>query len=93
MQHVLGMAVAVAIVFCSGEAMAKEASTTLQVSGWHCAGCSAATEGAIKKVNGVKSARADLKRAVVEITYDDSQVTVGDLEKAVEKAGYQVVHP
>ncbi len=73
--------------------MAKEATTLLQVSGWHCAGCSAATEGALTRINGVKSAKADLARGVVEITYDDAKATLGDLEKAVEKAGYHVVRP
>ncbi|MGC4117357.1 MAG: heavy-metal-associated domain-containing protein [Myxococcales bacterium] len=40
--------------------MAKEATATLSVSGWHCGGCSAATEASLKKVGGVTSAKAEL---------------------------------
>lgn len=72
--------------------MAKEATTTLSVSGWHCGGCSAATEASLKKVGGVSSAKADLGSGTVKVTFDDSKATVADLEKAVEKAGYKVAH-
>ena len=83
---------AAAIALFSGEAMAAEASKTLDVSGWHCGGCSAATEAAIKKVGGVKDAKADFDKGTVAVTFDDSKANVADLEKAVEKAGYKVVH-
>jgi copper chaperone len=86
------MVAVAAIALFSGEAMAKEQKTTLQVSGWHCGGCSAATEGAVKKVGGVKSARADLEKGTVEVTYDDGKASLADLEKAVVRAGYKVEH-
>ena len=73
--------------------MAKDVTTTLQVSGWHCGNCSAATEGALKKVPGVKSARSDLAAGTVEVTYDDAQARLADLEKAVERVGYKVGKP
>jgi copper chaperone CopZ len=62
----------------------------LRVSGWHCAGCSAATEGAVKGVAGVKSAKADLRSGTLEVTYDDEEASLADLEEAVVKAGYEV---
>lgn len=73
--------------------MAKEVTTTLHVSGWHCGNCSAATEGAIKKVPGVKAARSDLKAGTVAVTYDDEKAKVADLEKAVERVGYKISKP
>ncbi|MBI5549007.1 MAG: heavy-metal-associated domain-containing protein [Deltaproteobacteria bacterium] len=88
---VAGLVVAATLALFSGEAMAKEVSTRLQVSGWHCGGCSAATEAALRKVGGVKAAKAELSQGTVSITYDDSVASLADLEKAVEKAGYQVV--
>ena len=72
--------------------MAKDVTATLNVSGWHCGGCSAATEAVLKKVAGVKSARSALEQGTVEVTFDGSKATLADLERAVEKAGYQVVH-
>ncbi len=84
------LAAAAALLF-SGEAMAKEATTTLNVSGWHCGGCSAATEASLKKVSGVTSATAELSSGTVKVTYDDSKASLADLEKAVEKAGYKLV--
>jgi len=88
------VAAAIALVFwgSAGVAMAKESNATLQVSGWHCGGCSGATEGALKKMAGVKSAKADLDKGTVAVTFDDAAVSVADLEKTVEKVGYKVVH-
>jgi copper chaperone CopZ len=70
--------------------MAMESTTTLKVSGWHCNGCSGATEASVKKVNGVKSAKATLEKGTLEVTWDEAKASVADLEKAVEKAGYKV---
>ncbi|HEY3448810.1 MAG TPA: heavy-metal-associated domain-containing protein [Myxococcales bacterium] len=90
-RHLWALAAAAALLI-SGEAMAKETTATLNVSGWHCGGCSAATEASLKKVGGVTGAKAELSSGTVKVTFDDSKATVADLEKAVEKAGYKVVH-
>jgi copper chaperone len=84
--------VVAAIALFSGEAMANESNATLQVSGWHCGGCSSATETSVKKVTGVKSAKADLDKGTLAVAFDDSKATTADLEKAVESAGFKVVH-
>lgn len=83
--------VVAAVTAISGSAMASESTATLSVTGWHCGGCSAATEASLKKVGGVKSAKAELSQGTVQVTFDDSMVSLVDLEKAVEKAGYRVV--
>ncbi|MFM8771469.1 MAG: heavy metal translocating P-type ATPase [Candidatus Kapaibacterium sp.] len=65
------------------------ATRTIDIAGMHCAACTTAVEGALRNVNGVTSASANLvtNRAVVE--YSD---TVEDevLRKAVIAAGYTV---
>jgi copper chaperone CopZ len=71
-------------------AFAKDMNTTMKVSGWHCEGCAASTENAVKKVKGVKTVKTDLARGTVEVSYDDAQCSPQDLEKAIEKAGYKV---
>jgi copper chaperone CopZ len=71
-------------------AFAKDSSATLKVSGWHCEGCTAHTEGELKKLTGVKDVKTDLNAGTAQVTYDESKVTVAELEKAVTTAGYKV---
>ena len=74
----------------SGSAFAAEKTETLKVSGWHCAGCSAKTEAALKDVKGVTSASANKNKKQVTVTYDDSKTKLADLEKAIADSGFTV---
>jgi mercuric transport protein len=74
----------------SSAALAAEKTETLKVAGWHCAGCSAKTESALKEMKGVTSASADKKNNEVKVTYDDSKVKRADLENAIAESGYTV---
>ena len=74
----------------SGAALAADKTETLKVSGWHCAGCSAKTEAALKDVTGVTSAAADKNKKQVTVTYDDSKTKRADLEKAIADSGFTV---
>ena len=74
----------------STAAFAAPKTETLKVSGWHCAGCAARTESALKDLNGVSTAAADKKKQEVTVTYDDSKVKRADLEKAVADSGFTV---
>jgi len=74
----------------STAAFAAQKTETLKVSGWHCAGCSARTESALKNLKGVTTASADKKTNAVTVTYDDSKVKRADLEKAVADSGFEV---
>ena len=74
----------------STAAVAAQKTETLKVSGWHCAGCSARTESALKDLKGVTTASADKKTNAVTVTYDDSKVKHADLEKAVADSGFEV---
>lgn len=74
----------------SATAFAGEATTTVKVSGWHCAGCAEETADAIKKVKGVKSVNADFDKSEVVVAYDDAKVKLADVDKAVKKSGYSV---
>ena len=74
----------------STAALAGQKTETLKVSGWHCAGCSAKTETALKGLKGVESATADKASKTVKVTYDDAQVKRQDLEKAIGDSGFTV---
>ena len=72
----------------STAALAAEKTETIQVSGWHCGGCAAKTESALKDVKGVTTVLADRNKKSVTVTYDDSKVKRADLEKAITDSGF-----
>jgi Cu+-exporting ATPase len=71
-------------------ALAGEKTDTIKVSGWHCGGCAARTESALKDVKGVESVTSDKFKKQVVVKYDDSKVKRADLEKAIADSGFSV---
>ncbi len=71
-------------------AFAGEKTETIKVSGWHCGGCAARTESALKDVKGVESATAVKAKNQVTVKYDDAKVSRADLEKAITDSGFTV---
>lgn len=71
-------------------AFAAEKTETIKVSGWHCGGCAARTESALKDVKGVESASADKAKKTVTVKYDDTKVKRADLDKAITESGFEV---
>ncbi len=63
---------------------------TIKVSGWHCGGCAARTESALKDVKGVESVSSDKAKKEVVVKYDDAKVKHADLEKAITDSGFTV---
>ena len=70
-------------------AFAAEKTDTIKVSGWHCGGCAARTEAALKDVKGVTAVASDKTKKEVKVTYDDSKVKRADLEKAIADSGFE----
>ena len=69
-------------------AFAAEKTDTIKVSGWHCGGCAARTEAALKDVKGVTTVSSDKAKHEVKVTYDDAKVKRLDLEKAIADSGF-----
>jgi len=69
-------------------AIAAEKTETIKVSGWHCGGCAARTEAALKDVKGVTSVASDKNKKEVKVTYDDVKVKRADLDKAIADSGF-----
>jgi copper chaperone len=61
---------------------------TFNVEGMSCAHCKAAVEDELNALSGVEISNADIERGTVEVRYDESRVTSGDIKNAVEEAGY-----
>lgn len=63
---------------------------TFRVPDMSCGHCKAAVEDELNKLSGVQRASADVEKGVVEVSYDEGRVTTGQLEGAIEEAGYTV---
>lgn len=63
----------------------------IRVEGMHCAGCAMTVDGALEDLPGVESASTSYAKQVVEIVYDETEVTEKALFEAVTKAGYKPV--
>ncbi len=66
---------------------------TLPIEGMTCAACSAAVERAVRKLPGVNEANVNLTAENLHLSYDESQVTLENVVKAVDDAGYKAVIP
>ena len=65
--------------------------STFAVEGMTCASCSSAVERATSKMDGVKKSSVNLASEKLTIEYDSGIVSVNDIKKAVEDAGYKLV--
>lgn len=67
--------------------------TTISVSGMICSSCSSAVEQALRRLDGIAEARADVKGDLVQVRYDGKKVTPRQMVEAIRKAGYQARWP
>jgi copper chaperone len=63
---------------------------TYNVPDMSCGHCKAAVEGELNRLSGVEYSDADFEKGVVEVRYDEDQVTPEELKGAIEEAGYTV---
>jgi len=65
-------------------------TTTLRITGMHCASCAANTESALKDLSGVIKANVNIATEKATIEFDPSVIDEIKLKKAVEDAGFGV---
>ena len=63
------------------------ATKTFKVNGMKCVHCKANVENALKALNGVVSAEANLEDANVTVEYDESKVNPSEIKEAVDNSG------
>jgi copper chaperone CopZ len=63
---------------------------TLPIAGMSCANCVAHVERDLRSVAGVVTVSVSLAAEQATVEMNPSQVTLADLKRAVEKAGYEV---
>ncbi len=63
---------------------------TFKVPDMSCGHCKTAVEGELNRLSGVERSNADFEKGIVEVRYDEDQVTTDELKGAIEEAGYSV---
>jgi copper chaperone CopZ len=79
------MLAALALAFA---ARAADQTLNLKIDGWHSKGDAYKTEQAVRAVNGVREASADLAKKELAVTYDDALASAAAIQKAISAAGY-----
>ena len=64
--------------------------TKLTITGMSCVRCVEHVTRALKEVAGVIRARVDLASGEAEVEYDPARASLGQMERAVEDAGYGI---
>ena len=70
--------------------MAAKTTVELPITGMTCASCVARNERFLTKTPGVESAAVNLATESARVTFDQSQVSIADLVRAVRVGGYDV---
>jgi len=68
--------------------MGKKEQITLSVAGMHCASCAQLIERSLKKTIGVQSAKVNYATERAHLDFDNDQVSVPQILKAVSDVGY-----
>ena len=56
-----------------------------------CAACAKAVERSVRKLEGIQEADVNLATEKLRISFDESKVSLGEIQTAVEKAGYKAI--
>ena len=63
----------------------------IKVGGMSCVRCSSAVENALNDQEGVLQCAVSYANGRADVTFDDSVTNIKTLEKAIKKAGYEVL--
>jgi copper chaperone CopZ len=83
------LSLALAILGMTASLLAATKSVTLDVKGWTCGSCAAASRIALKKLDGVESVKTESEKGEAVVVYDDTKVTPERMVEAVGRLGYQ----
>jgi copper chaperone len=68
----------------------KMQTVTLNVQGMSCGHCVKAVEGSVGQLEGVNQVNVKLDEALVEVSFNESQVSLDKIKDAIEDQGYDV---
>lgn len=64
--------------------------TTLKVTGMTCEHCEKSVKSALESLAGVSLVVVYLEQGNVDVTYEESQVSIETLKETIEDQGYEV---
>lgn len=64
---------------------------SLHIEGMACGHCEIAVQDAIRKLPGIKKAKASKRKKLATIEYDPDLVSLDQITEAIQATGYQVV--
>ena len=65
-------------------------NATLSVQGMSCGHCVKAIEGSVGQLEGVNQVNVKLDEALVEVSFNESQVSLDKIKDTIEDQGYDV---
>jgi copper chaperone len=65
-------------------------SVKLNVQGMSCGHCVKAVEGSVGELEGINQVKVKLEEAMVEVSFNESQVSLHKIKKTIEDQGYEV---
>lgn len=63
--------------------------TEFKVTGMHCPGCEMNLQDFVSEVKGVKNAKADHKKGVLTVEYEERNGIIDEIKAKVTEAGYK----
>lgn len=63
---------------------------TLQVPEVHCGHCKTSLEGAVGELGGVASVEVSIPETTLDVTFDESSVSLDTIKAIIEEQGYAV---
>ncbi len=65
-------------------------NTTIQTEGMHCNGCEKNAQESVSELDGVKKVKADSKKGVVKVEFDEKKTSLDAIKAKIVEAGYKV---
>lgn len=65
-------------------------NVTLNVQGMSCGHCINAIEGSVGKLDGVNQVKVNLDVAEVEVSFNETQVSLDKIKETIDEQGYDV---
>lgn len=66
--------------------------TAVKIGGMHCAGCANSIQSSVERLDGVKKCEVNLASEKALVEFDPLSVDMSQIEKAIQGAGYKIVH-
>jgi len=65
-------------------------TVTLNVQGMSCGHCVKAIEGSVGQLEGINEVNVNLSEAQVEVSFNESQVSLEKIKETIDDQGYDV---